>query len=358
MLHHCFLDLPSSSSAAVLLRHLFSQGHCAVDVFIVLSGYCLTLPMLRTGQLVPLWPFIRRRALRILPTYYIAMALSLVLIRTLVGHPTGTNWDASIPVSARDIVLHLLLIHEWSTRSAFHINSPFWSVAVEWKIYFLFPALLALRSRTSAAQTACLALALGYGVWWFIEREGILNPSPWGSSPYYVGLFALGMWAADLSAREKRSKLCATSARAFLAALTALTLALVIINYRRDWHFIPIQILSGVVGVWAAACLALLRAGALPRVTRVLTLRPLVYLGKIGYSSYLIHAPIAQFVSEYIILRAHWSSTARALLIGPIFVALTLAIAVPFYHLFERPFHLLSRRVWRDDRMPLSIRAH
>jgi len=358
MLHHCFLDLAPSSTTAIFLRHVFSQGHCAVDVFIVLSGYCLMLPMLRSAQPVPLWPFIRRRALRILPTYYIAMAFCLLLIGTVVGQPTGSNWDASIPVNARDVVLHILLIHEWSNRSAFHINSPFWSIGVEWKIYFLFPVLVALRARGGAAVTALSAMALGYAVWWFIEHEGILNPSPWGSSPYYVGLFALGMWAADLSAAEKRAQLCALPVRLGFGMLFALTLTLVIINYRRDWHWIPVQVLSGFVGLCAAFALALLRAGALPRAARVLSVRPLVGLGKIGYTTYLIHAPLAQIVYEYVIVPSPWSSTTRALLVGPIFASLTVAVAIPFYRLFELPFHRLSRRVWRDDRVPLSIRAH
>ena len=356
-LHHCFLDLPATSKTAIFFRDVFSQGHCAVDVFIVLSGYCLMLPMLHAGPTVPFWAFIRRRAIRILPTYYVAMAFSLLLIATLVGKPTGSNWDASIPVNARDVVLHILLVHDLSRGSAFHINSPFWSIAVEWKIYFLFPALVALRARRGAATTALLAMIVGYCVWWFIEREGILNPSPWGSSPYYVGLFALGMWAADLSAADKQRRLAALASRLGFAALSALTLTVVVVNYLRGWQFLPIQVLSGFVGLWAAAGLALLRAGAFPRTARLLSLRPVVFLGKIGYTTYLIHAPIAQFVYEYVILPSPWSDTTRALLVAPIFAALTLAIAVPFYRFFELPFHELSRRVWRDDRLPLSIRA-
>ena len=172
-----------------------------------------------------------------------------------------------------------------------------------------------------------------------------------------MGLFALGMWAADLSATEKRRTLGAWPVRLGFGLLSALTSTLVVVNYLRDWHWIPVQVLSGFVGLWAAAGLALLRAGILPRTARVLSLRPLVFLGKIGYTTYLIHAPIAQFVYEYVILPSPWSNTTRALLIAPIFAALTLLVAVPFYRFFELPFHRLSRRAWRDDRLPLSIGA-
>src|SRR6266567_178843 len=58
-------------------------GHYAVDVFIVISGFCLMFPVvaspggdLRSG----LGRYFKRRALRILPPYYAALFLTLGLI--------------------------------------------------------------------------------------------------------------------------------------------------------------------------------------------------------------------------------------------------------------------------------------
>ena len=54
--HHAALNLPEGSIAGplnVALRKALGQGHYAVDVFIVLSGYCLMLPVL---QLPPSQP--------------------------------------------------------------------------------------------------------------------------------------------------------------------------------------------------------------------------------------------------------------------------------------------------------------
>src|SRR3954471_12542899 len=73
MFHHGVLDLPASgSSIYAALSAFFSEGHYAVDVFIVLSGYCLMLPLLRLKGGLPFLPFMLRRAIRILPTYYAA----------------------------------------------------------------------------------------------------------------------------------------------------------------------------------------------------------------------------------------------------------------------------------------------
>src|SRR5688572_23981724 len=77
-------------------------GHLCVTVFIVISGFCLALPVvatdgeLRGGALA----FFKRRARRILPPYYGAVALCLALIYTVIGDKTGTLWD--FPTEVKD----------------------------------------------------------------------------------------------------------------------------------------------------------------------------------------------------------------------------------------------------------------
>ena len=58
----------------------------AVEFFIVISGYCLMMPVARSGSLKGGWAgFIERRARRILPPYYAAVALSLAIILLVPG---------------------------------------------------------------------------------------------------------------------------------------------------------------------------------------------------------------------------------------------------------------------------------
>lgn len=346
MFHHGMLDMPRSGSPVyATLDTFFLQGHYAVDVFIVLSGYCLMLPLLRTTGGLPFLPFMVRRAIRILPTYYAAMAFSLLMIKTLVGVKTGSNWDASLPVTSRDVLLHLLLIHEWSTRSMFHISSPFWSIGVEWEIYFLMPLLFALRNRYGAAKMALGAVLFGYTTWLVIRRLGVLNPTPYGSSPYYIGLFALGMWAADLGVRELSARDWARVRWGFAAFSLALGV-LTWLNREGAPRVLPVQVMCGFVGLWAAVGLALLRNGSFATMRRAFAWRPATYFGRMGFTIYLIHAPIAQLVAHYVIAPSSWSDTWRALLMPPIYLAATLAVAIPFFHLFERPLHALSKRPW------------
>ena len=66
-------------------------GHLSVTVFIVISGFCLTLPVVSAGEQLRggTFEFLKRRARRILPPYYGALALCLALIATVIGKPTG-----------------------------------------------------------------------------------------------------------------------------------------------------------------------------------------------------------------------------------------------------------------------------
>ena len=69
-----------------------SYHRIPVDVFIVLSGFCLLLPIARRGLVMASWrDWFRRRALRILPPYYAVVLISL-LLSSLVINP----WAARI----------------------------------------------------------------------------------------------------------------------------------------------------------------------------------------------------------------------------------------------------------------------
>src|SRR5690349_3676249 len=68
--------------------NLFNQGHYAVVAFIVLSGFCLMLPLARSKSApasFELPTFVKRRARRILPPYYASVLLALAIIAIVPG---------------------------------------------------------------------------------------------------------------------------------------------------------------------------------------------------------------------------------------------------------------------------------
>jgi peptidoglycan/LPS O-acetylase OafA/YrhL len=76
------------------------------------------------------------------------------------------------------------------------INPPMWSVATEWQIYFLFPLwLLPIWRRFGILKATIFAYIIGLiPVYLF---DGLFEQS------FYVGIFSLGMVAAEISFSQK-----------------------------------------------------------------------------------------------------------------------------------------------------------
>ena len=135
ILHHAYMCMiyykPESLPSLLLSATSWLQyGRLAVATFIVLSGFCLMIPVIRSkdkkvhgGNRI----YFKRRARRILPPYYIALLLSSVLYilmpaLKLPGQPFG---DRSLPAYTTEaLIAHLFLIHNLKNEWAFAINAP------------------------------------------------------------------------------------------------------------------------------------------------------------------------------------------------------------------------------------------
>lgn len=316
-------------------------GHLSVTVFIVISGFCLMLPVARAGNQLRggTAAFLQRRARRILPPYYGAVALCLVLIWTIIGRPTGTLWDFPIHVSSVAIVSHLLLLQDLFATS--RINYVFWSIAVEWQIYFLFPLLVWSWRRYGPRVTVSGALLLGYAL-----RLGFAPTRIARAAPHYLGLFALGMLAASLIETDRPSSVQLRDRLpwgrigiACAALVCALTGAWGWRLATDRFHFIDLPVAIATMCVLVLTSRRQREHGGAPNpVTRLLSMKPLVFIGTFSYSVYLIHAPVLQILWQYGLVPAHLGPVAMfALLMGPGALAV-LAVSYAFFRVFEAPF--------------------
>jgi peptidoglycan/LPS O-acetylase OafA/YrhL len=325
-----------------VLKRVFAFGHEAVAVFIVLSGYCLMLPVVRAQperDRVPFGSFLRRRAFRILPPYFAALLGSVLLLALVpaLRARSGTTWDDSLPgLELGPLLSHALLLHNWSPTWGYQINGPFWSVASEWQIYFFFPLLLLPAWRRFGMPGALLAAAaVGYAPLLFAPAASMV------AIPWYLLLFALGMGAAAIgfSSNELSARLRPLPWRPLSTALW-LGCALFSVAAGKIW-FANKPITDLLMGLAMATLLLSLTGRALgPKPGWLLSLlesRPLVRLGHFSYSLYLTHLPLLAlgyfWLRELGMARA---PTALLLLVagGPISVA----AAYVFYLVVEKRF--------------------
>lgn len=317
-------------------------GHLSVAVFIVVSGFCLALPVvanadqIRGGALT----FFKRRARRILPPYYAALALSLLLIWTVIGEPTGTLWDVPIQVTTSSIVAHLLLLQDFFGTGS--INYVFWSIAVEWQIYFLFPILVYGWRRFGPLPTIATALLAGYAL-----RLGFDGTRIARANGHFIGLFALGMLAAYVSTSTSATYVRLRQAR-FWPWLAAAAFGVVCwLTARRDVEF---PTLDGVVGVFATAALVVSSRDSGNLLARFFSLRPLVAIGTFSYSLYLIHAPLLQLIWQYALAPLGLGAPAMFGVLMSVGLAAVLAASYAFFRAFELPFMQNARGAERVQR--------
>jgi peptidoglycan/LPS O-acetylase OafA/YrhL len=321
---------------------LLSKGAHGVDLFFVISGFCLSYPTLeryyRDGAVsFRLDRFIAKRLVRILPPYYAALFLCLIAyscFRILhAAIPTAMNAN----VSVWDVVRQLLMLDR-GTRLT---NDAFWTLFVEFRWYFLFPFLLVLWLHSKRAYGVLL---IGIIVAYHYTRARSLDLG-------VLPAFMLGIVAADWHIIEhplrKYSPILA--AIAFDAALLIEPHASVPgVNGLEDYGFYT----QANIG-WHLTCFFfVVAAGAWGPLRGALSVPALVFIGEVSYSIYLIHQPIVSYIDEQMIGRL---GKICAFMAG---VITSLVAGIMFWRLIERPFyrgHALHDRLVKRIEKGLGI---
>jgi peptidoglycan/LPS O-acetylase OafA/YrhL len=339
----------NASELALFLQpvsYLLGFGHYSISVFIVLSGFCLTIPVAKSGGTHLRGGFktyLSRRAFRILPPYYFALGFFLLLILAVpaLQNPAGTAWDSKIPITTDAILSHLFLIHNFSREWFLKINGPMWSVATEWQIYFIFPVLLYVWRRFNIVISLATAIFLGYASMVF----GSANYKMEWAHPWYLALFAFGMVSAIITFSPDifYSKLRASINWGLFGTL-ALVLLPFFVLFNRFVLEVHIAIAEAIVGI--LCCLIIIRYTLIetrglkkPFMLKLLNTRAAVNLGKFSYSIYLIHSPFLALINLSL-LDIPLNTNLRFMVMETLGVAMAIAISYVFYLLVESRFNL------------------
>jgi peptidoglycan/LPS O-acetylase OafA/YrhL len=322
----------------LLLTSWLYYGHFAVVVFIVLSGFCLMLPVienngiLRGGTL----QFFKRRARRILPPYYFALLLSLVLIWLAINSQTGSQWDISLPVTQDGLIAHLLMFQDIITPT--QINYVFWSIALEFHLYLCFPLLVLIWQRFGGIKTT-----VGIGL--FIYTTIILLEIAQVKEipPQFLGLcfyFVLGMLGATIVFSQ--DQFWELVRKHFPLTFVVAGLILIIIFFCYLWGFdIAEKRFAFLDTICALSTLFLLIAASRPgpnKVRHFLASSPLVFIGTFSYSLYLIHAPLLQIIWQYVVHPLNLGKVFEFVLLSLIGTPLIIVAAYIFFFYCEWPF--------------------
>jgi peptidoglycan/LPS O-acetylase OafA/YrhL len=312
----------------------FIYGRFAVEVFIVLSGFSLALSPARHGwRPGGVGQFAQRRARRILPAYWAALAFSLAVAWLIVPQPGNGVPDA------KSVLVNGLLVQ--NIVGAHSPNEAFWSMAVEAQLYLLFPLLLLIVRRRGAivmvAATTLVVAAVGIVGPHVARLDTFVIQSP----PDLAALFAVGILTAGIvdASRARRSWPWPWLALAAVAPVLA-----TIWWQGSVWTLDHLFWVDLALGPAIACLLAGLVTGRPAPLLRLLDARPIRSLGLSSYSLYLTHAPIVVVVYEKIVAGRVAPGVPAFLLTLALALPLTIAFARVFAAVFEIPF--LTQRTW------------
>ncbi|MEV5412355.1 acyltransferase [Thermopolyspora sp. NPDC052614] len=395
MVHHCWLlsfpGYPRDTGPGWAGWLLY--GHFAVVVFIVLSGFSLAVSPARSGwRLGGLGRFAQRRAWRILPPYWAALALSLVIAWTVIPQP-GEG-----PPTAKSVLVYGLL-----TQDLFGAPSPngaFWSIAIEAQLYLAFPAMLLVLARYGAAVMlgAVTAIVVAVGAlapyvpavdllmrltpqFAALFAAGVVatvvlaadrpspnrldadrmsdvaaghpGPSDLGQNPIAPGPATLARDAAEPAGRAGRPKRY-HALLPWLALATAVPAVTLIVVQGSVWTVENFFWVDLALGPCVALLLAALATGRPAWLVRLLDLRPLRRLGSFSYSLYLTHAPFVVIMAQLIVAPRVTPGVPAFLTTLALSAPLTIAVAWAFAAVFELPFQ--RHRSWTALRAAIRAR--
>ncbi len=298
---------------AVIIYHIDANylpgGFLGVDLFFVLSGYLISSLIIKeyksTGT-VNLYNFYVRRARRLLPAVYFMITVVLIIITlfngvllkksyldALFGYIYSSNW--------------WYIFHKLDYFDSFGSQSPFkhlWSLAIEEQFYMFFPLIFLIFNRKSKSNNSNSKLNKNfiYVVLSLILVSLIahillfdinnINRIYFGTDTRAFSLL-VGVVGAILYPMDRLSERT-TKKDNMIYSIVSLVSILVLIGIMintseyNTWLYRGGFLLVAIIGL-----IIIISSGRqYTFMSKLLSFKPLVFIGKISYSLYLWHFPI------------------------------------------------------------------
>jgi len=321
-----------------LLPRLLEVGDLGVRLFFVLSGFLITGILLQCRDGLDgantvggaALRFYARRALRILPVFYVVLAVATLM---------------DLDPVRESLAWHMAYLSNfYLAKQGFWDGcvSHLWSLAVEEQFYLIWPVVVLMTPRQWLARVIGAAIVVG-----------ILSPSAAllaGANPIAatvlpnscldtLGMGALlALFAHDPRYAGRRRRLVMLG-RNLGAPLFLLMAALHAFGIAQEVYLVGRDMAVALLGVWVIDNCA---RGGDSVLDRALRLPPLVYVGRISYGIYLVHL----FIPDALASLAHrfgWQLPATALPRAALYTAVAIVLASLSWHLFEKPLNDLKR---------------
>ena len=273
---------------AVILAHrgLFLSGWVGVDVFFVLSGFLITGILLQSKYDSGAFShFYKRRAQRILPSYFLCLLWVCFFAWARWGHLVG--WYLLFAANL-EVALH--------TSSRLGPWGVYWSLAVEEHFYLLWPLLVLRCRRKTLVITTCTMLLVSpvirAAALHFLDRWFVYYLTPFRLDGLAIGSL-IAVLSTDRGWNERLKVVSLPSA----ALLPASVILLSFTSYYATAFFNTVG--YSLIALGSAGVVVLLVNDTIPWLTRLLQTSILRAIGIISFTLYLIEEPMMHGVDYF-----------------------------------------------------------
>lgn len=317
---------------------VLSHGYLGVQLFFVISGYCIQGAVESARRARSPWrTFFKRRVRRIYPPYWWSLIVSILLAIGTIAF-MGKTWGSIFPLSIRDWLLNVLLM-----QGPFHapdVGEVYWSLTIEVQFYILMSIGL-LVGRWSAAWLMGLS---GLYLAWRIQPSVLIS----GTALAYWPEFACGIASYYAVHHETRGKW-------FAGGVWGLTVLSAIVGLTQGPSVLAAdgELTTPYKQLFCLACGLVL--WCLVQCQGSHTSRSgtnwLARIGVMSYSLYLIHVPIG---TRFFNLSERLISMTGPAWIAVFLVSLSIQFLAGylFYRWCEAPW--LNRRTIADEQPAIS----
>jgi len=320
---------------------ILANGEFAVGVFIILSGFVITLNLQREQTVSD---FYLRRALRLFPAYLVCLAFSVLILPMSIELLRNFPWEAmrlddriaylenSQKYFYPHLVAHVALLHglipeRLLPSTSFAFMGQAWSLTLEWQYYIIAPLIFWLQMRIRP-QLWLMALAVLFGT--LVARR--MTQGSFILS--FLWLFLIGAYFAQcMQARLRDGK---------GPSLILVTIVMTAVAAVRREMAVPVVIFGACL--WATSQAS---GSSAKSVVKALCANPIaLFLGRISYGFYCFHM-VAIFVAAWFLIRvlgveARWTFAA---ILVPLSLTAAIAGAYLLCRLVEEPAIDLGRRL-------------
>lgn len=293
-------DIDGLRTLAVLMVILYhvgvqgiSGGFVGVDVFFVISGYLITgiiYPKLQAGTF-SYQDFYLRRIKRIYPTLLLVVAVTFIASYFFMMQTDFKEFINSALASLLSLSNFFFMLNTGGYFDQSTDNLPLlhtWSLSVEEQFYILWPIILTLAFRFKKGTfifIASLLLSIGYS-----QYLTLTNPS---FAYYMIPSRAFELLIGGMCSIYLKNTFPTIKIRSLLASLGAIIIIASSLILSKHSNFPGLNALPVCLGT--AMIIIAGNGNIYPSVNKILSFKPVVYIGKISYAAYLWHWPLIAF---------------------------------------------------------------